>query len=114
MENKEYISFEDVRNGVNEIIACSNTMEGIFDSVSGNMSTMTTDDVFQGRAKEALEQSFKPFEGQFKNYIAKVREFADSFTQAANELERTEHEIQSKANDLGIGASSTSGSGANR
>ncbi len=105
MENKEYISFEDVKNGVEEIIRCSNTMESIFDQVSGNMSTMTEDSTFQGVAKEALADSFRPFEGQFKNYLATVRDFANAFNAAAEALATTEHEIQAKANDLGIDSS---------
>ncbi len=101
MNNKEYISFEQVRDGVNSIIRCSKTMDTIFDAVTGKMNYMTSDEVFQGRSKEALMQAFAPFQGQFKNYVAKVQEFADAFSQASTELEDTEHRIETQANELG-------------
>ncbi len=98
--DREYISFEQVKNGVSEIMRCSKIMDDIFDGVTGKMNNMTNDEVFQGRAKEALMQAFAPFKGQFKNYVAKVQEFAEAFDKANESLEQTESQIQRQANDL--------------
>lgn len=97
---KEYISYEEVKSDVDRIMRCSKTMEDIFDGVTGKMNSMTADDVFQGRAKEALVQAFAPFKNDFKNYVAKVQEFGTAFTKAGEALQETESQLQSQASDL--------------
>ncbi len=97
----EYIEYDQVRAGANEILDCANKMQGIFDEVAGSVRIMTADDTFKGTASDALKAEFEPFRANFADYVGAVRRFANLYTGASETLERTEREIQQQAEQLG-------------
>ena len=94
------IDFNGVRNGAKEISACANTMESIFNSVTGSMRTMTSEDAFQGEASEALKAEFEPFRAKFDQYVDAVRRFAALYEGAATTMETSEAELKQKENEF--------------
>ena len=96
----EFISYDQVRAGVQELTDCANKMQQVFDEVAGSVKVMTTDDTFAGQASNALKGEFEPFRAKFADYISAVRRFAALFTAAANALEANEQNISNQANQL--------------
>ena len=96
----EYINYEQVRAGANELNECANKMQDIFDSVSGSMTTMTNEENFKGNASSALQAEFQPFKNQFTNYVNAVRRFSALFTGATEELEANEASLRGKIEEL--------------
>ena len=72
----EYITYEQVQSGAEELRKCANVMEEIFNNVSGQMRNMTTTETFQGVASNELSAEFQQFKGGFSDYVNKVREYA--------------------------------------
>ncbi len=96
----EYINYEQVRNGARELNDCANKMQDIFDSVSGSMRTMTSDQNFKGAASSALQAEFEPFRNQFTNYVNAVRRFAALFGAATEALEASEASLKQQVEQL--------------
>lgn len=96
----EYINYEQVKAGAGELNECANRMQDIFDSVSGSMNTMTTDENFKGQASTALQAEFQPFKNQFTNYVNAVRRFSALFGGAAEELEANEASLNQQIQQL--------------
>lgn len=96
----EYISYEQVQAGAEELRKCANIMEEIFNNVSGQMRNMTTTETFQGVASNALSAEFDQFKSGFSDYVNKVREFADAFTAASDTLQTTEEQLKKNVEQL--------------
>ena len=96
----EFISYEQVRSGVQELNDCANKMQQIFEEVAGSVNMMTAEDTFAGQASNALSNEFQPFKAKFADYISAVRRFSALFTAAANALEANEQNISNQAGQL--------------
>ena len=68
----EYMTYEQVQNGAEELVKCANIMEEIFNNVSGQMNKMTSKETFQGQASDALSSEFSEFASGFNDYVEKV------------------------------------------
>ena len=97
---EEKITYEQVQEGVETIRKCADTMEEIFNNVTGKMRSMTSTENFQGVASNALSNEFDEFKGTFPSYLEKVREFADAYEAASQVLKETETEMAKKAEQL--------------
>ena len=97
----EYIEYDQVKNGANEILDCANKMQGIFDEVAGSVRVMTAEDNFKGMASDALKAEFEPFRAGFADYVSAVRRFANLYTSASESLETAEKDIAQKIEELG-------------
>ena len=96
----EYITYEQVQSGAEELRKCANIMEEIFNNVTGQMRNMTTTETFQGVASNALSAEFDQFRGGFSDYVNKVREFADAFTAASETLKATEEQLKKNVDNI--------------
>ena len=97
---KEQITYEKVQEGIDEIKKCADTMEEIFNKVTSEVRKMTNDDVYKGESRDTYVSVFEEFKGNFPNYVAKVREFADAYTEAAQIIRQTELAQAKKAEQL--------------
>ena len=86
----EYISYEQVQAGADELRKCANIMEEIFNNVSGQMRNMTTTETAE----------FDQFKSGFTDYVNKVREFVDAFTAASDTLQATEEQLKKNVEQL--------------
>ena len=96
----EYITYEQVKAGADNLRDCANKMEEIFNSVTGQMRNMTTTETFQGVASNELSAEFEQFRGGFNDYVTKVREFADAYTAASEALQSTEDQLKKQVGQL--------------
>ena len=96
----EYITYEQVKAGADNLRDCANRMEEIFNNVTGQMRNMTTTETFQGVASNELSAEFEQFRGGFNDYVTKVREFADAYTAASEALQATETQLKKQAGQL--------------
>ena len=97
---EEKITYEQVKEGVEELRKCANTMEEIFTNVTGQMRNMTSDGTFQGVASNTLSGEFEQFKGTFPSYVEKVREFADAYEAAGNVLKANEDDLARRADRM--------------
>lgn len=97
----EYITYEQVKSGAEQLRKCANTMEDIFNNVTGNMRTMTTTENFQGAASNELSAEFEQFRGGFNDYVTKVRDFATAFESAAEALQANEEMMKKQVSNIG-------------
>ncbi len=96
----EYITYEQVKTGADNLRNCANKMEEIFNNVTGNMQTMTTQENFQGVASNELSAEFEQFRGGFTDYVQKVRDFADAFEAAAEALQANEEQMKQQVSNI--------------
>lgn len=96
----EYITYEQVKAGADNLRDCANRMEEIFNNVTGQMRNMTTTETFQGVASNELSAEFEQFRGGFNDYVTKVREFADAYTAASESLQTTENQLKKQVGQL--------------
>lgn len=97
----EYINYEQVKTGVQELLGCANTMEEIFNAVTRSMRTMTSEENFQGVASSTLAAEFEPFRGRFESYVRTVRRFGELFGAAEEALQQNETNLKKQADQLG-------------
>ncbi len=100
MNNGEYINYEQVNNGADEISQTAKQINDIFGEVSGSINTMTNEENFKGTASNALQAEFAPFKNEFSNYVNAVQRFAALYSNAAKELLENERNIEQQANAL--------------
>jgi len=96
----EYINYEQVKNGAQEISSCADVMQDIFDQVTGSMRNMTSEENFGGRASDALKAEFEPFKGQFINYVNTVKRFAALYGSATETLQANEEILNKQIQQL--------------
>ena len=97
---EEKITYEQVKEGVDEIRKQANAMEEIFRNVTGQMRNMTSAETFQGVASNTLSSEFEEFKGTFPSYVEKVREFADAYEAAAAVLKDNEDDLAKRADRM--------------
>lgn len=97
----EYITYEQVRAGAENLKKCASIMEDIFNNVTGNMRNMTTQENFQGVASNELSAEFEQFRGGFNDYVGKVRDFAIAFEAAAGALQANEEQLKKQVSNIG-------------
>ena len=100
----QYIRYDQVIQGAEEISQAAKQMNDIFNEVSGSINTMTTDENFKGSASNALQAEFAPFRGQFNNYVNAVERFAALYRNAARQILESERNIEQQANALSNGS----------
>ena len=97
---EEKITYEKVHQGVEDIRNCANTMEEIFNNVTGNVRTMTETENFQGVASNTFSGEFDEFKATFPDYVQKVRDFADAYEAARQVLKEQEDQLTRRAEEL--------------
>lgn len=100
MNDGTIITYERVRANANTIRECSTKMRNIFDDFNQAMNQVGSDDVFMGQASEALKSRFNALKGRFESYTAKVNQFANMISSAAEQTESTEKSIAGDADTL--------------
>ena len=98
--SNEYINYDQVRNGAQEINRCADKMQEIFDSVAGSVRVMTNEENFAGNASNALQAEFEPFRSGFANYVSAVRRFAALYSAATSALEANEASLKQQIDQL--------------
>ena len=96
----EYIEYEQVVHGADELKSCASKMRIIFDAVTGHMTQMTSADNFQGRASNRLQEEFNSKRKDFDSYVAAVERFASLFETSSEMLGAAEKKMETIANDL--------------
>ena len=94
----EYIQFEQVRQGADEMRKNSARIEEIFKNSRVNMQSMGEN--WKGKASSTVQSSWSELESNFHKYIETVNRFADLFTNAAATLEEGEQRINQQAQKL--------------
>ena len=97
---EEKITYEKVREGIDTIEKCANTMEQIFNEFTGQAKSMTSDDTMQGEGRDAFSGELDEFKTVFPDYVSKVREFAKAYTAASAALKETEQEQARRVEEL--------------
>ena len=100
MNNVTDIKYEEVKNKVEQIKSCSNTMENLFNDFKGIMSMIYQDDVFQGNASMSLQEKFAELQKKFDGYVELVNAFATTIDKARMATEATEASIRQDAENL--------------
>ncbi len=96
----EYISYEQVAEGAEQLRSCAQQMEQIFESVTNNMNNMTSDSTWKGVAAGATATAFASKKAKFSEYVNQVNKFADAFTQAKEALQTSEEQMKREASNL--------------
>jgi uncharacterized protein YukE len=94
------MQYEEVRKGIATINNCSNVMDNILTDFSTNINTATSDENFQGVAKESLTEQFNLLKQNFDSYINLLIKFAKMYNVAVDFTERTETALKQEADNL--------------
>ncbi len=92
--------YAEVEKGIQVINECSGVMDNILNDFNTNINTATSDEIFQGTARESLLEEFNQLKQNFDSYINLLVRFAKMYGVAVDFTERTETELTKQAEEL--------------
>ena len=100
MNIEEYIDYEQVLQSVEELRDCADTMQAIFDEVTGNVKNMTEEETFSGVASTRLQEEFNKKKNEFDDYVLAVNNFANKFSGSTEKTAEAEKRMAEAADQI--------------
>ena len=94
------MQYDEVRKGITTITNCSNVMDNILNDFNANINIATSDENFQGLAKESLTEQYNLLKQNFDSYINLLIKFAKMYNVAVDFTERTETALKQEAENI--------------
>lgn len=100
MADSTYVSFEQVKAGVDTIKDCAIKMEAIFGDFGQSMKVVNGQGLFEGETARTLEERFNSLKTKFDDYVKLVNTFADMITGATENTRETDERMAKAAEEL--------------
>ena len=94
----EYINYEQVRQGADEMRQYAARIEEIFKDSRVNMEKMASD--WKGKASDTVQTNWDELAANFHKYVETVERFANLFSNAATTIEEGEFRMKQQAEKL--------------